>query len=47
MVLYGTSKTRKFAFPDIITTEKLKFQPTIAQTGIYVHNSAQLIAEYC
>ena len=43
--LYGTSKTHKFASPDIITTEKLKFRPIIAQTGTCTYNAAQVIAE--
>ena len=30
----------------MITTEKLKFRPIIAQTGTYTYNAAQVIAEY-
>ena len=44
--LYGTAKTYKSASPDIITTEKLKFRPIIAQNGTYTYNAAQVIAEY-
>ena len=44
--LYGIAKTHKFSLPDIITTEKLKFRPIIAQTGTYTYNASQVIAEY-
>ena len=44
--LYGITKTHKFAFPDIITTEKSKFPSIIAQTGTYTYNAAQVIVEY-
>ena len=33
-------------FLDIITTDKLKFRPIIAQTGTYTQNATQVIAEY-
>ena len=41
--LYGTAKTHKFASPDIITTEKLKFRPIIAQTGTYTYMQLELL----
>ena len=44
--LYGTAKTHKSASPDIITIEKLKFCPIIAQNGTYTYNAVQVIAEY-
>ena len=43
---YGTAKTHKFAPQNSITSEKLKFQPIIAQTGTHTYNAAQVIAEY-
>ena len=36
----------KFAPQNSITSEKLKFQPIIAQTGTHTYNAAQVIAEY-
>lgn len=44
--LYGTAKTHKFGSPGMITNEKLKFRPTIAQTGSYIYNKAQVLVEY-
>ena len=44
--LYGIAKTHKFASPDILTTEKSKFPPIIAQTGTYTYNAAKITAEY-
>ena len=44
--LYGTAKTHKFGSPGMITNEKLKFRPTIAQTGTYIYNKAQVLVEY-
>ena len=42
--LHDMTKTPKFASPDIITTQKLKFQPIITQTGTYTYNAAQVTA---
>ena len=44
--LYGMAKTHKFALPDKILIPKLNFRPIIAQTGTYICNVAQVIAEY-
>ena len=44
--LYDAAKTHKFASPDIITGEELKFRPIIAQTATYTYNASQIIAEY-
>ena len=44
--LYGTAKTHRFASSDIITSEKLKCRPIIAQTSTNTYNAAQVIAEY-
>ena len=30
----------------MITNEKLEFRPTIAQTGTYIYNKAQVLVEY-
>ena len=42
--LHDMAKTPKFASPDIITTQKSKFQPIITQTGTYTYNAAQVAA---
>ena len=44
--LYGIAKTHKFTSRDIITSEKLEFQPIIEQTGTYTYNTAQVIVKY-
>ena len=44
--LYGTAKTHTFNSIGDITLENLKFRPTIAQSGTYTYNAAQVIANY-
>ena len=44
--LYGTAKTHRFGSPGMITNEKLEFRRTIAQTGTYIYNKAQVLVEY-
>ena len=44
--LYGRAKTHKFDDINEITNDSLKFRPIIAQTGIYIYKTAQVISEY-
>ena len=44
--VYGTAKTQKFNNIQETNKEKLKFRPTIDQTGTYSYNAAQVISQY-
>ena len=44
--LYRRAKTHKFDDINEITVDSLKFRPIIAQTGIYIYKTAQVISEY-